>query len=321
MKLALWKLACAITLIAFSAPSRAQDLPDVIKIVVPYPPGGPADITPRLIADKMTASTGRTFIIENRPGGASLIGIQAVLRGPKDGSNLLMCANTIALIPQLYRNSPYKLAELTPVSLMVRNPFALLVSPSIPAKSATEFVAYAKSRPDELRYGALGPGNTVDILSKWFLHQQKISLVEVPYKGLAQAEQAVMTGEVHMLMDALPGALNRHRSGQAKILGVTTEDRVSSASDIPTLKEQGLDFVNESWLGICAPAGVPKPVIDKLSEEIRKAVAAPDVQSKLKQMESIPTATTPDQLSTMLDANSKEWGKMIDALNLKMDAP
>ncbi len=311
----------AVLAITSPSMSAGQELPGVIRIVVPYPPGGPSDITPRIVAEKMSALTGSTVLIENKPGGGSVLGIRSVINGPKDGSNLLLCPNTVALIPQLYRESPYQLRELVPISLMARNPFVMLVSPSVPVNSAPEFVSFAKERPNQLLFASLGPGSTVDILGRWLGYQQKLSMTAVPYKGTPQAELAVVMNEVQLMVDTLPGALKLHREGRAKILGITTSDRVDALPDIPTLKEQGLDLVTESWLALCAPSGVPKPIIDRLSAEIQKAVASPDVQAKLRAMQSIPASTTPEQLSAMLDTNSKEWGKMIDALDLKMDAP
>ncbi|GAA4336534.1 tripartite tricarboxylate transporter substrate binding protein [Pigmentiphaga soli] len=292
-----------------------------ITLVVPYGPGGPADTAARLVADIAGRSLGQPVVIENRPGAATKVAAAQFVRAPKDGYTLLECTSSTFLTAALARNPGFGVPDFLPVSLIASNPFVLSVTAELPVRSAPELVAYAKAHPGKLNLGSLGAGSVEEIMGLWFAHSTGISIAPIAYKGgLSAAIQDLIAGRVHLMFDAIGNSTQYYRAGRLRILGVATAERVDSLPEVPTLAEQGLPFVNGSWLGICAPAGVPAPVAERISREIVAAVRSDEYQSKIRGLGFLPVSS--DSSASFLKFTSdylKDWAEMTRTLGITLE--
>lgn len=313
-------VACA-TAFAALAPLPVQAFPDKpIRIIVPYPPGGAGDLTARLIGDQLTAQWRQPVIMEFKPGASNILGLQALTAAPKDGYTLMLCVTNLATNELLYKNLPYKFEDVTGVSMAVRMPFVATASNSVPGTGMKDFIEYARKNPGKLNFATLGPGSPANFLGQALARDNGIQMVGVPYKGTAQIMPDLMTGTVNFYFDSPSLSVPMHQQGKVKILGVAAEERLPTAPDIPTMKEQGIAFVYESWFGICAPNGVPAPVLEKLGEGVRKAVASDEFQARMKQTGAIPESSpSPAAFSRFHKEQVETWGRIVRPLNLQMD--
>src|ERR1700731_2858074 len=240
-----------------------------IKMIVPYPAGGTTDFLGRLVADQLTTGLGATIIVENKPGAGTTLGAEQVARAEPDGYTLLMgTSTTLAINKTLYRKLPYDpVRDFTPIALVAGVPFALIVNPTIPAKTLSEFIAYAKTRPG-LVYGSAGNGSPQHLGAEMLKAAAGIDIRHVAYRGSVPAMLDVIAGHIPFMVVDLQPALQQIREGKVRVLGVTTPKRVAAAPDIPTLAQAGLPgFELVAWQGIVAPAGTPRPVIDALAAQ------------------------------------------------------
>src|ERR1700716_278827 len=258
-------------------PSRA------IKLIVPYPEGGTTDFLGRLVADQLRSGMGATVIVENKPGAGTTLGADQVAKADPDGYTLLMATSTtLAINKTLYKKLPYDpVKDFTPIALVAAVPFALIVNTQIPAKTLSEFIAYAKSKPG-LAYGSAGNGSPQHLGAEMLKTAAGIDIRHVPYRGSIPAMLDVIAGHIPFMIVDLQPALQQIREGKVRVLGVTTPKRVAAAPDIPTLAEAGLPgFELVAWQGVVAPAATPRPVIDQLAGQIVKLVADPATRDKL----------------------------------------
>jgi tripartite-type tricarboxylate transporter receptor subunit TctC len=306
-------LACAA--LAASAPAAAQTFPTKqLRMVVTFPTGGAPDILARTIADKLDPSWGQTMIVDNKPGAGGNIGAEFVARAPADGHTLVMgTVGTHSINGSLYAKIPYDMVrDFAPVTLIASTPNLLVVNNDIPAKNLQELIALAKAKPGTLTYGSPGVGTSVHVSGELFNSLAGVKTTHVPYKGRQMAIPDLLGGSISMMFDNMPSALPVVREGKLRAIGVTSSKRSASAPEIPTIAEQGLPgFEATSWFAVFAPAGTPKPVVDRLHAEIVRIFGLPDVQAKMKTLGLDPILGGPDELAKTQAAEITKWAKVI----------
>jgi tripartite-type tricarboxylate transporter receptor subunit TctC len=285
-----------------------------IKMIVPYPAGGTTDLLGRLIADQLKSGFDATIIVENKPGAGTTLGAEQVAKSEPDGYTLLMATSTtLAINKTLYKNLPYDpVKDFAPIGLVAGVPFALIINPTIPAKTLTEFIAYAKSKPG-LAYGSAGNGSPQHLGAEMIKTAAGIDIRHVPYRGSVPAMLDVIAGHIPFMVVDLQPALQQIRAGKVRVLGVTTPKRVAAAPDIPTLAEAGLaGFELVAWQGVVAPAGTPRAIVDQLAAQLSKLMADPATRDRLTalSLEPLPPST-PDSFAAYIKAEVDRWAVIV----------
>ena len=306
-------LACAA--LAASAPAAAQPFPTKqLRMVVTFPTGGAPDILARTIAEKLDPAWGQTMIVDNKPGAGGNIGAEFVARAPADGHTLVMgTVGTHSINGSLYAKIPYDMVrDFAPVTLIASTPNLLVVNNDIPAKNLQELIALAKAKPGTLTYGSPGIGTSVHVSGELFNSLAGVKTTHVPYKGRQMAIPDLLGGSISMMFDNMPSAIPVVREGKLRAIGVTSAKRSASAPEIPTIAEQGLPgFEATSWFAVFAPAGTPRPVVDRLHAEIVRIFGLPDVQAKMKTLGLDLILGGPDELAKTQAAEIVKWAKVI----------
>jgi tripartite-type tricarboxylate transporter receptor subunit TctC len=307
---------CGGALVVLTAlPARADAYPSqTVKLVVPYPAGGTTDLLGRMVAEELQSGLGGAVIVENKPGAATTIGAEQVARAAPDGYTLLLATSTtLAINKTLYRNLPYDpVKDFTPIALVAGVPFALIVNPMIPAKTLSEFIAYAKSKPG-LAYGSAGNGSPHHLGAEMLRSAAGIDIRHVPYRGSVPAMLDVIAGHIPFMVVDLQPALQQIKEGKLRVLGVTTSKRVAAAPDIPTIAEGGLPgYELVAWQGIVAPAGTPRPIVDALAAQIAKLLSDPETKGKLTTLalETLP-GSTPDSFAAFIKSEVDRWADIV----------
>jgi tripartite-type tricarboxylate transporter receptor subunit TctC len=312
----------ALALLA-GLPALAGSYPSqTIKMIVPYPAGGTTDLLGRMVADELQTGLGAATIVENKPGAGTTIGAEQVARAAPDGYTLLLATSTtLAINKALYNKLPYDpVKDFTPIALVAGVPFALIVNPQVPAKTPTEFIAYAKSKPG-LAYGSAGNGSPQHLGAEMLKSAAGIDVHHVPYRGSVAAMLDVIAGHVAFMVVDLQPALPQIAAGKVRVLGVTTPRRVASAPDIPTLAEGGLaGFELVAWQGVVGPAGLPRPIVDQLAAQIGKLVADPATRDKFKVMalEPLPPST-PDSFAIYVKTEIDRWAAIVKSSGAELE--
>jgi tripartite-type tricarboxylate transporter receptor subunit TctC len=286
----------------------------VIKLIVPYPPGGTTDLLGRLIADQIKSGLKATVIVENKPGAGTTLGADLVAHAPPDGYTLLLATSTtLAINKTLYKKLPYDpVKDLAPISLVASVPFALIVNPIIPAKTLTEFIAYAKANPG-LAYGSAGNGSPQHLGAELLKSQAGIDIRHVPYRGSVPAMLDVIANHIPFMIVDLEPALPQIKEGKVRVLGVTTPKRVAVAPDIPTMAESGLPgYQLVAWQGVVAPAGTPRDIVDALAAQIAKMLADPATSGRFATLaiEPLP-GSTPDSFAAYIKTEVDRWATIV----------
>jgi tripartite-type tricarboxylate transporter receptor subunit TctC len=303
--------ACALAAVAMAAdvyPSRP------VRIVVPFPPGGPADALARTVGDKMQAALGQPVVVDNRPGAGGNIGMELVARSAPDGHTLALApAGNLTVNPSLYRNVPYDVGrDFAPVTVIAAVPNVLVVNAQVPARDVGELIAFAKANPGKLNFASPGPGSGAHLAGELLKSSAGIDMVHVPFSGIAPAVAAVVAGDVQVMFAGTSSAMPQVSAGRLRALGVASPKRIAAAPALPTLDESGLrGFDVTSWYSIVVPAGTPPAVVDRLQKEIARAVDAPDVKAKLAALGAEPVANTPSEFAAMIKVESAKWGKIV----------
>ena len=307
---------CAAAIVAGSA--QAQDFPSrTIRLLVGFPAGGPSDVPARLVAEQLRQSLGQPVVVENKTGAAGMIALNEMLAQPRDGHTLLLCSYLDATNTLLYKSVAYKLDDIQPISLVSKAYYAFTVPASLPVANMGEFIAYAKSKPGQLNYGRVGAGSVTEILAKQLEKVAGISMVGVPFRGTGPALQEVAGGRIEFMVGPLALSLPLHEGGQVKILGLTSPDRLAAAPKLPTLAEQGVPITNYGWWAVCGAAGIPAPIVDKLSKAVAAAVASQEYRSVMEKSGAIPTASTPAELSALTAETVRDFGGLLKDLGIK----
>jgi tripartite-type tricarboxylate transporter receptor subunit TctC len=312
-------LTIAFTLFG-PALAAAQDYPSKpVKIVVPFGAGGPADVYSRVLAQHLSEALKESFVVENRPGAGSIIGSDAVAKSPPDGHTLLTMSNTHTTNETLTPNKPFVLMrDFVPVAAINYSDLVMVVHPSVAAKNLEEFIALAKSRPGQLNYGSSGTATPYHMAAELFKAMSGTNLVHVPHKASGEMRNSVIGGHVQMAFDAITTMASNVKAGQVRALGTSSAKRSSVLPDVPTIAEAGVPgYESTIWLGIMAPAGTPKAIVEKLNAEINKAINRPDVKEAWAKQGAVPMAMTPAEFDSYLRKDIEKWAQVIKAAGLQ----
>ncbi|NYT63254.1 tripartite tricarboxylate transporter substrate binding protein [Alcaligenaceae bacterium] len=304
-------------------PVMAQQFPTKpITIIVPYAPGGPTDTSARGLAEGMSKALGVPIIVNNRPSAGGLVAASFVTKAPKDGYTLLLSVGTIVSTnPHLYKELPYKVSDLTPISQYARWPYVISASPMLPANTVAELIAYAKTKPEGLAFGTVGLGTQSHIIAAWLAQRFDIKVELVPYKGVSQAVADLSSGRVDLLTDGVSTAVTNHKAGLTKIIASMGYDRFFMPDGVKTFAESGYpDLIANSDFGLMAPTGTPEPVIQVLYQAMAKALGSPELQQQMKQRGENPLlSASPEAYGTYIQEETVRWGKLIKSLSLQID--
>jgi len=316
--------ACCVAM--FAAPVLAQSaagFPDKpIKLVIPFPAGGTSDVLGRLVGDKLGQALGQTVVVENRAGANGNIGADYVARAQPDGYTLvLLDLGNLSISPSVYPNMPFDpLKDLQPVSMLAYSPHLLVTTNALPVKTQEELVAYAKANQGKMNFAAAaGIGSAPHMAGVLVAQKTGVEWGYIPYKGGAQALTDLIGGQVDATTNGMVATYPHVKSGKIKLLAVTSEKRLPQLPDVPTVSEMIPGFVTGSWQGVLAPAGTPKPVVDKLNSEMAKIMKMPDVQAKLETLGAQPIEMTPDEFGGWLKAQVANWAKVVKDAGIKLE--
>jgi tripartite-type tricarboxylate transporter receptor subunit TctC len=311
-------LALAAVLVAAQAflagPSLAQDYPTrPIRIIVPFGVGGPADVVARVLGNAMQESLKQPFVIENRPGAGAVIGTLEAAKSPPDGYTILMMSNTQTANESLVPQRKYQLMrDLVPIAPINFSDLVIVVHPSVPANSLREFIALAKSQPGKLNYASSGQGTPYHMAGELFKTMAGIDLVHVPYRNSGEARNGVIGGQVQMMIDAVTTMAPDVGQGQVRALATTGEKRSSVLPEVPTAEEAGLPGYEATiWLGLMAPTGTPKPIIDRLSAAINLAIKRPEIVKLWADQGAAPMSMTPEEFDKFLRGDIVKWAEVV----------
>ena len=290
-----------------------------IRLIFPFPPGGPTDLLGRAIAQKLSDQMGQQVVADTRPGAGGNLGLELAAKSPPDGYTIVLSSPLVAISPSLYAKLNYDPArDLAPISLVAVIQNVLLVHPSVPARTLKELIQLARRNPGKLNFGSGGVGTTTHLAPELLKSLVKISMVHVPYKGSGQALVGLIGGEVDLLIMAVPAAAAQIHAGKVRALAVLSAQRSSVIPEVPTTKEAGVDnFEVPIWYGILAPAATPRDVIARLNVEINKALAAPDMKERLARMGIEPMTDTPEQFTSFIKSETVRFAKVIKAAGIK----
>ena len=287
-----------------------------IRIVVPYSPGGPADIIGRLIGMKLNEAVRQPVIVDNRPGGNTLIGAEIVAKAQPDGYTLFVTyVGTLAINPSLYAKLPYDpLKDFAPITLLATLPLVLVVHPGLPAQSVKELIALGKAKPGQFTFGSGGVGQGSHLAGELFKSMVGIEMTHVAYKGNAQAAAEVVGGQITLLFDGMSSSLPFIKSGKLKALATTVAKRPPSLPDVPTMIEAGVTgYEVGSWVGLLTTAGAPRPVVDRLNTEVVRILNLPDIRERFAIIGHDPNPVTPDAFSAYIRTEIAKWSKVVKA--------
>jgi tripartite-type tricarboxylate transporter receptor subunit TctC len=289
-----------------------------VRIIVPVAPGGALDITARLLAQWLSERLGQSFIIENRPGASTNIGIEAVVHAAPDGYTLLLIPASVTVNATLFEKLNFNfIRDIVPVASISRVPLVMEVNLSVPAKTVPEFVVYAKSNPGKVTMASGGTGSTSHVGGELFKIMTGIDMLHVPYRGGAPALTDLLGGQVQVMFSPLPESIATVKAGKVRALAVTTATRSQALPDVPPVADSVKGFEASTWQGIGAPTGTPAAIIDRLNTEINAALADPQIKTRLADLGSIPAPMSPAEFESMIVAETEKWGKVVRAANIK----
>ena len=300
----------------------AQQYPSKpVRVIVPFGAGGPADIYARYLAQRLQEPMGQSFVVDDRPGAGSIIGTDLVAKSPPDGYTLLLMSNTHTVNESLVPKKPFALMkDFVPIAPINYSDLVLVVHPSVPAKSIKELIALAKAKPNGLNYASSGTGTPYHMAGELFKAMAGVQIVHIPHKGSGEARTSVMSGQVEVMLDAITTMAPMARAGRVRPLGTTGLKRSSVLPDVPTISEAGVKGYEATiWLGIMAPTGTPKPIVDRLNAEIGKIVARPDVKKAWNEQGAEPMSMTPAEFEKYLNADIAKWANVVKVAGVKPD--
>ena len=314
--LAAWLAALAATA-AIGEPYPSKP----VKIVVPFAAGGPADIYARVIAEKLQASLGQSFLVEDRPGGGAILGTELVVQSPPDGYTLLMMSNTHTVNESLIPDKRYVLLrDLVPVAPVNYSDLVMVVHPSVKAKTLAELIALAKAEPGKLNYASSGPGTPYHMAGELFKAMAGVDIVHIPYKGSSGARTDVLGGQVQMMFDAITTMAPNVRAGKLRALATTGKVRSTVLPEVPTLDEAGVPgYESVIWLGVMAPAATPKAIVDKLNAEITKVTSSPELRKAWAEQGAVAMTMTPDEFAAYMRTDIEKWARVVKVSGAKAD--
>lgn len=315
----------ALALAILAAPAFVQAIAEPypskpVRIIVPNASSGLADITTRIVAAKLADSLGQQVIVENRPGAGGTIGTAAAVRAAPDGYTLLAVFDSHATNPHLFKNLEYDtLADLAPISLLVRGPLVLVVGPRLHVESVGEFVTFAKSRPGAINFATVGPGSPARLLMELFKLEAGIDVTMVPYKGAGLALGDLVGGQVDAMFATVPSVRSHLRAGRLRALAITSEKRSDVVPGVPTMGETFPGFVSEAWVGLLAPAKTPPEIVARLSAAVVRILNQPEIRARFAEQGLETVGSTPAQLDHWIRTEFDRWGKVIREQNISIE--
>lgn len=320
-KLVLALAAVTAALLPLDRDARAaDDYPNrVVRVVVPFPPGGSIDMVARMLSERLAGELKQNVIVDNRPGASGLIGMDAVAKAPKDGYTLVMAPFSLATSAHLFEKMAFDpLKDLAPVIRVADQPNVLIVNPSkVSANSVGELIARIKERPGKMSFGTSGVGNPQDFAARVFMAATGTDMLNVPYKGGAPALADLLAGHIDMMFETSPTAVPIVKSGKLKALAVTSERRLPSLPDVPTVAEAGVpNYKAVYWMGLLAPSGTPPAVVQKLNGVMQKLLSSPDVRRQLEEMSLTPVGGSPADFEAFIQSESAFYARLIKDLNI-----
>lgn len=314
-------LAALMPLAALAQGAAANWPSRPMTLIIPYPPGGTSDVVGRNLAKRLGEELGQNVIAENKAGAATAIGATAVARAPKDGYTLLLSAGTtFTVIPHLNDKLQYKLDDFEPVAAVCTVPFAFVVKKDFPAKTLAEFIAHGKANPGKINNATNGQGSMVHLLGELISTGLDVKMTQVHYKGAAPATMDMLAGVVDSNVEALTSALPNVNAGQYRALAVLSAERQPLMPNVPTFKELGYpSVVGETWYAVFAPAGTPRPVVEKLNAALKKITTSATFQESMRKIGNEAVSSTPGELRELTVQQNKAWGDMIRRLNIKSE--
>lgn len=316
-------LVVALALItgAFALPAAAQQFPSKpVRFIVPYPPGGSPDALTRLIADRLSPALGQPFVVDFRAGASTIIGAEALLKSPPDGHTIMMIASTHVIIPNLLPRVPFDaINDFQPVAGLAATELILVVHPSVQAKDLKEFIALGKTNA-KLNFASSSTGSPTHLAGEMFNMMAGTKMQHVPYKGAGPAVSDLLGGHVQAFFAAPVSVIQYVKGGQLRALAITGDKRFPTLPEVPTFAEAGLPgFEGKTWYGVLAPANTPEPIIDRLSMEIEKVLAIPEVKDKLSGLGLDPMVMDASQFGALMKRDMAKYANVIKAANIKMD--
>jgi len=311
-------LACSTAMLGLAAAANpaavgAQAYPaKPVRLMVPFVPGGNTDIIARVVAPEMSRALGQPLVIENRGGAGSTIGTEVVAKSPPDGYTLLLVSAAHVINPAMIKKLPYdSIRDFAPISVVADVPTAFAIHPTLPVKNVKEFIALAKARPGQLNYSTAGRGTVGHLSAELLSSIAQIKMVHIAYKGTGQSITDLIAGHVQLQFSSMPAVINHARAGKLRLLAQTGEKRSAAAKDVPTMLESGVKgFVVSSGFGLLAPAGTPRPVIDRVHGALLKALAEPNVRNNLSGQGADPVGNTPEAYDAFNKAEIAKWIKV-----------
>jgi tripartite-type tricarboxylate transporter receptor subunit TctC len=289
-----------------------------VRLIVGFPPGGPTDIYARLIGDWLAKRLGQPFVVENRPGAGSTIGIEAVVTAPPDGYTILLVSSSAAISASYYKNLDFNLVrDIAPVCGIARVPMVMVVSPAVPAKTVPEFITYAKANPGKLVMASVGNGTTPQMAGELFKMMAGVDLLHVPYHGAAPALTDLLSGRAQVMFESVTTLVGYIQAGKLRPLAVTTTDRSAVLPDIPTVGEFLPGYEANTWFGIAAPKQTAADIVGLLNNEINAGLKDPEISARLKELGSIPLVGSPAEFEKTFVGDTEKWAKVIKAADIK----
>jgi len=315
-------VAWGAALVLGAGVTAAQPYPSKpIKMIIAFPPGGTSDFVGRVVANKLGEFLGQPVVIDNKPGATGLIGTLAVAQAAPDGYTILLAPSDFSLVPALQPKPPYDpLKDFAPVGMVIDYPHVLVASPNLPANNAKELIALAKAKPGQLNFASGGNGATNHVSGELFNQTSGINITHVPYKGNGPAITDLMADRVQLLFTSIGPVEGQLKAGKLKALAVTGKSRLTALPDVMTVSESALSgYTFTLWYGIVAPAGTPKPIIDRLNADLRKTMASAEVKEKLANIGGDLTVGSPEEFATLLGTEQARWIKLAKDTGIKLD--
>ena len=313
-------LASVLTTFSGLAGAQSSQSTQPIKLIVPFASGGPTDIAARIIAPRLSASLGRTVVVENKVGATGAIGAEFVAKSAPDGNTILFGTSSImGANPAMTLKLPYDpIKDFSPVGLVATIENVLVVHPSVPANNVVELIRYAKANPGKLNYGSSGLGSTYHLGAELFASQTGISLTHVPYKGQGPAAQDLLAGHIQLMFDSFNSASPNIKSGRVRALGIASAKRHADLPDLPTIQEQGVNgYLTTIWVAFFLPAKTPQAIVDKQSAELIKVIQNPEVRESFSKLGMQAVSNTPDELGVLTKTELAKWTKVVKEANIK----
>jgi len=312
-------LGFGLAVIATTAADAQSYAQRPVRLIVGFGAGGPTDIPARFIADKLGTILKQRVVVENKPGAAGMLATRDMIAQPADGHTLLLCTHFESINTAAYRNPQFKLTELAPISLISKYYYGITMTNALPVGDLDGFIAHAKAHPGAISYATLGAASAQEIFVRQLERLAGISLNRVPFRTGPQIMPDLIAGRVHIYVSPTLAVLPLHDSKELKVIAITSPERLASAKDIPTLTERKFPFVRFGWLGICAREGTPQPIVAELNRHLNTIVASPEYKAIIEKGGSIPEASTPAQLGTIIMQTRDEVASTIQEFGLQQD--